>query len=127
MRIEGKNMNKFNNYTLTKTSDELKQLILENPELPIVVLAGEEANIGDYRWMFCSDISFNLYEILDCDFYDYDDTVFTDRDRLEEYIEDTLYDEYCEKSEEEYEKAIQDQLSELEPYWKKVIAIYVSN
>ncbi len=100
---------------------------MENPDLPIVVLAGEEANIGDYRWMFCSDISFDIDEILDCDFYDYDDAVFTDRDRLEEYIEDMLYDEYCERSEEEYEKAIKEQLVELEPYWKKVITIYASN
>ena len=45
----------------------------------------------------------------------------------EEYIEDMLYDEYCEKSEEEYEKAIKDKLAELEPYWKKVIAIYATN
>ena len=30
-------------YSLTKNSDELKKLILENPDLPIVVLAGEEA------------------------------------------------------------------------------------
>ena len=37
-------MNKFRSYTLSKESDELKKLILENPDLPIVVLAGEEAN-----------------------------------------------------------------------------------
>ena len=33
-------------YSLTKNSDELKKLIVENPDLPIVVLAGEEANDG---------------------------------------------------------------------------------
>ena len=120
-------MNKFNNYTLTKKSDELKRLILENPELPIVVLANEDSNNSDYGWTFCSSISCFVDEILDCDFYDYDDTIFCDRDRLEEYVTDILYDEYCERPEEEYAKAIQDQLSELEPYWKKVIAIYASN
>ena len=36
-------MNKFYTYALSKKSDELKKLILENPDLPIVVLAGEEA------------------------------------------------------------------------------------
>ena len=120
-------MNKFRNYTLTKQSDELRKLILENPDLPIVVLASEDANCGSYYWMFCSSISFYITEILDCDFYDYDDAVFCDRDRLEEYIEDMLYDEYYKKSNEEYEEAIKNKLAEFEPYWTKVIAIYVSN
>lgn len=119
-------MYKFEEYVLTKKSDELKKLILENPDLPIVVLAGEEANGGDYCWMFCSDISFSIEEILDCEFYDYNDAVFCDRDRLEERVEDLLYDEYWDKP-EEYEKAIKDKLEELEPYWTKVIAIYATN
>jgi len=114
-------------FSLAQKTDELKRLIFENPDLPIVVLAGEEANGGDYHWMYCSSISFGLDEILDCDFYDYGDTIFNDRDRLEEYVEDMLYDEYCEKSDEEYEKAIKDKLAKLEPYWKKVIAIYATN
>lgn len=112
---------------LTKNTDELKRLIAEHPDYPIVVLAGEEANVGDYSWMFCSDISFGIDEILDTDFYDHDDAVFTDRDRLEEYIEDMLYDEYNEKPEEEYTAAIKAKMAELEPYWEKVIAIWASN
>lgn len=117
----------FTNYTLTKKSDELKKLILENPDLPIVVLAGEESNGGDYPWVFCSSISFGIDEILDCDYCDYDDTVFCERGRLEEYIEDMLYDEYHDKSEEEYEEAIKREVEKYEPYWKKVIAIYATN
>lgn len=120
-------MNKFQTYALSKKSDELKKLILENPDLPIVVLAGEEANGGDYSWMFCSSVSFSIDEILDCDFYDYNDAVFCDRDRLEEYVADMLYGEYYKKSEEEYDQAIKDKLAELEPYWTKIIAIYATN
>lgn len=120
-------MNKFRTYALSKKSDELKKLILENPDLPIVVLAGEEANGGDYGWMFCSYISFHIDEILDCDYLDYNDCVFCDRDHLEQHIEDELYDEYCNKSDEEYEAAIKQKLAELEPYWTKVIAINATN
>lgn len=120
-------MNQFQSYELSKSSDELKKLILENPELPVVVLAGEEANGGDYSWMFCSYVSFHIEEILDCDFLDYNDTVFTDRDRLEEKITDDLYDDYSDGPEEEYDAAVKRKLQELEPYWKKVIAIYASN
>ena len=120
-------MNKFRTYALSKESDELKKLILENPDLPIVVLAGEEANNGYYNYMFCSYISFRIEEILDCDYFDYNDCVFCDRSRLEEYIEDMLYDEYHDKPDEEYEEAIKNKLAELEPYWTKVIAIYATN
>lgn len=116
-----------NTYSLVQDASELRKLILANPELPIVVLAGEEANGGYWGWTYCSSISFCIDEILDCEYYDYDDTVFNDRDRLEEYIGDMLYDEYCEKSEKEYDEAIKNKLAELEPYWKKVIAIYATN
>ena len=52
-------------YSLTQKTDELKKLILENPDMPIVVLAGEDANDGYYGWMFCSSVSFHIEEILD--------------------------------------------------------------
>ena len=120
-------MNKFKSYALGRSSDELKKLIMENPDLPIVVLTNEESWDGDHAWTFCSSISFHIEEILDCDFCDSRDCVFTDRDYLEEYIEDSLYDDYCNGPEEEYEAAIKRKLQELEPYWTKVIAIYASN
>lgn len=114
-------------YSLAKNSDELKKLILENPDLPIVVLAGDDASSGYWGWTYCSSISFHIDEILDCDYYDYDDVVFTDRDRLEEKIADDLCDEYYGRPDEEFEAAIKNKLEELEPYWKKVIAIYANN
>lgn len=114
-------------YSLTHSSDELKKLIFENPDLPIVVLAGEEASSYDFYWTYCSSVSCHLSEILNCDYSDYDDTVFTDRDRLREKIEDDLYDEYHDKSDEEYEAAVKSKLEELEPYWEKVIAICATN
>ena len=120
-------MNKFRELSLSKKTDKLKKLIAENPDLPIVVLAGEEANSGDYYWMFCSTISFGLAEILDCEYYDYGDYVFTDRDRLEEVISDRLYDENPKMGEEDFDAAVSEKVKELEPFWKKVIAIYATN
>lgn len=120
-------MGELKAYSLIKETDELKKLILENPNLPIVVLAGQDANSGDYGWMFCSSISFGIDEILDCDFRDYDDVVFNDRDRLEEYIGDMLYDKYSEKSDEEFDAIVQKELEKYEPYWTKVIAIWADN
>lgn len=120
-------MSKFSDYTLTKESDELKKLILENPDLPIVVLANEDSVCEYYGWTFCSRISFYIEEILDCDFYDYNDAVITDRDRFEELVGDRLWDDYHDKPDEEYEAAIKREVEKYEPYWKKVIAIYASN
>ena len=120
-------MNNIMDYSLVQKTDELKKLIFENPDLPIVVLAGEYANSGYWGWTYCSSISFGIDEILDCDFYDYDDTVFNDRDRFEEAIADMLCDEYGDKSNEEFENAIKNKMAEFEPYWKKVIAIYATN
>lgn len=120
-------MNKFRNYTLTQPTDELRKLILENPDLPIVVLAGEEANIGGNYWMYCSDIRFSIGEILDCDFYNYDDSVFTDRDELEEYITDILCDEYPNVSDKEFDAIVKKEVEKYEPYWQKVIAIWANN
>lgn len=112
---------------LAHSTEELKKLIAEYPDYPIVVLAGEEANGGDHAWMFCSDISFGIDEILDADFTDYNDCIFTDRYSLEEHIEDMLYDEFYGKPEEEYTAAIKAKMTELEPFWTKVIVIYASN
>ena len=120
-------MKKLTEYGLTHKSDELKKLIMENPDLPIIVLASDDANCGDWCWQYCFHVSFGLDEILDHDYSDYDDEVFHDRDRLEEKISDDLYDEYFDKSEEEYDAAVKRKMEELEPYWTKVIAIYASN
>lgn len=119
-------MNILKDYLATET-DELKKLILENPELPIVILADEDSSNADYGWTYCSRISFYIEEILDWDFYDYNDTVITDRDRLEELVGDMLWDDYYDKPDEEYDAAVKCELEKYEPYWKKVIAIYASN
>lgn len=120
-------MSVLETYSLIKETDELKKFILENPDLPIVVLAGQDANNGDYGWMFCSSISFGIDEILDCDLRDYGDEVFTDRDRLEEYIADILCDEYSEKSDKEFDAIVKREIEKYEPYWTKVIAIWADN
>lgn len=115
----------LDNYSLTQKTDELRKLILENPDLPIVVLAGEDASIDYWGWTYCSSISFGIDEILDCDYFDYDDRVFTDKERFEEVVRNNLDDEYL--TDEAYEAAVKYELEKYEPYWKKVIAIYATN
>lgn len=119
---------------LTKPTDELKRLIAEHPDYPIVVLAGEDANTGDYGWGFCTYVKFGVEEILDCETpYNNDDMVCAERvefnDRLEDWLWGELggYDDPPKITEEEFQKAFAEEKAKYEPYWKKVIAIYADN
>lgn len=117
---------------LTTKTDELKKLISDNPNLPIVVIAGESANVGEYSLMYCSDVKFRIEEILDCE-VPYSEYVETDRDNFEEQIEEWLWDEMGGNDKDSklpetiFEDALKETKEKYEPYWKKVIAIYVDN
>ena len=120
-------MSELKRLNLDHATDELRRFILENPDLPIVILADESSVIDNGAWTYCSKISVAIDEILDCEYYDYGDMVIADRGRLEEVIEDRLYDEYHDKPESEYDAAIKAEMVKLEPYWKKVIAVWATN
>ena len=114
---------------LSKSSDELKQLISENPDLPIVVLVGGEAASDDWGYTYCADVHFSIDEILDCTLPFGDDYVYNDRDDFEDALSDYLADceEYENLSDEEFQTLLDKELSKYEPYWKKVIAIKGDN
>lgn len=112
---------------LVHDSERLRKLIAENPDLAIVVLAGDEANNGDFSWMYCTDVDCCIDSILDVRTpYDREDRVFTDKDEFEESIVDSIpYDDT--RTEAEIEVFVQSELDKYEPYWRKVIAIYATN
>lgn len=114
---------------LTKSSDELKQLITENPDLPIVVLVGQYAVLDDYGYTYCSDIHFCIDEILDCELPFGEGYVYNDRDDFEDALSDYLVDceEYENLSNEVFNILLTEKLNEYEPCWKKVIAIKGDN
>lgn len=109
-------------------ADKLKQLIMENPDLPLVILAGEDANDGDYSYVFCTSVSAEIGEILDCNQEINDEICYTDRDRFEEDIMDSLYtDENDSKPDEWFEKETDRIAAEYEPYWTRCIILTVDN
>lgn len=121
---------------LAKNTDELKKLIAEHPDYPIVVLASEEANTGDYSWSYCSDICFSVGEILDCECPYDEEFVCTDRDEFDERFEEWLWDQMCyedcagdgvEPSEDEFQAKLKEEKEKYEPFWKKVICITVDS
>lgn len=111
---------------LLAATDELRRLILENPNLPLLVFAGEDCNIGDYSYMACSNVRASLGEFLDCQQTINDEYCFTDRDEFRDEMEDLLCDSF-DGSDREFEEFIKKKLNEYEPYWKPCIILYVDN
>ena len=75
-----------------RPSDELRKLITEHPDLPLLVMAGDNANDGDHSYTVCSYIRAELGEVLDCEQGVDDTMIFTDRDEFEEKLGDNFYD-----------------------------------
>lgn len=112
--------------SITKGTDELKRLIDEHPDYPISVLVSPDGN-EDSGWLyFCSDVSFEIGEILDCEYCDRNDEVITDRDRLREIVEDELFEAAHCLPGDGFKKAVDARIAELEPFWTKSILIHVS-
>lgn len=109
-----------------KRTDELKKLIAEHPDYPIVVMVANEVVADNfYGWWYAPSLSFSIGEILDCEQDVNDEKVYVDRDDFEEDLADILGDsgDYDETTDEEFDKIVQEELKKYEPYWKKVIQI----
>lgn len=119
-----------NHIGLIHDAEELRKLIQENPELPIVILANEEANSGEWCWQYCNSVSCCIDTILDVATpYDSDgEKVFTDETDFLEEIEESLYDEFGDSmTTEQIEEAAKREADMYSGCWRKVIAIYVGN
>ena len=52
----------------TKQTDELKKLIAEYPDYPIIVMVANEVVADDYYgWWYAPRLRFSIGEILDCE------------------------------------------------------------
>ena len=109
---------------LTATT-ELRQLILDNPDLPLLVFAGEDCNSGDYMYMSCSNCRAYKGEVLDCSQKINEEKVYWDRDDFEEDLAD-FYSDF-KGSEEDFNKLVKEKLAEYEPYWRDCIILNVDN
>lgn len=77
---------------ITKSTEGLKTLISENPDLPIVVMASYNGCSDDYYWTYCSSVTFNVGEYMSYDVFD-DDYIISDRDEFEDKLRDKFADE----------------------------------
>lgn len=119
-------MNEWNTITtgLLNSTEDLKRLILENPDLPLVLFS-HQIGSGRPRFRACNYITARKGEILDCMQDVVTDKVYDDRDDLR----DDLMDKYgitFDGTDEEFTKFIEDKMLEYEPYWKPCIIIYAN-
>lgn len=114
------------------TGDNIRQMLLDNSDLPIAFLAEVETFSGEYVTEFASSAQTEIGELLDCHQTVDECRVFTDRDEFKELLEDQIwFDAPADLSKEETNKWVEDelkkQLAEYEKYWKKCILITIGN
>lgn len=112
--------------------DELRKFLIENPSVPFVIFAGEDANIGDHSYTLCTRASAYKGEVLDCMQEVDKEKVYIDREEFEEDLYDQLYEYYeiadsYDGTDDDFEVYFKDQLKEYEPYWKDAIIMFIGN
>lgn len=115
---------------LTVTT-ELRKLLVENPDLPLLVFASDDCNNGDYTFTICGSCSARLGEFLDCMQEVRDDRCYIDREDFEEDLSEMLYDENEETAEamsvDEWNRFVAEKVKEYDPFWKPCILLFVDN
>lgn len=109
-------------------NDDIRKLIIDNPDLPLVFIASDTAYCEDYSSMFFTDVSAYIGEMLDCQQEINDLITYTDREDFEEAVYEHLdLDPDFEGTEDEFDAELKRIIEEYEPYWRKVILVKVSN
>lgn len=101
------------------STKELRKLILENPDLPLLVFCGEESWGGDWPY--------ELAEVNSCSILEYGviENQWVERDDYEEELSNTMRSdpEYCDLPEDEFDSALEERLANAE--FVKAITIKV--
>ena len=100
-------------------SEKLRNLIVKNPELPLLIFCGEDAWDGEHMY---TQGTCSKGEITELTLYE---DAWLDVEQYEEKLEDDLYyeDEYKNLSNEEFEKMIAEKVDKTE--FVKAIVVYV--
>lgn len=97
---------------------ELKKLIVENPECPLLIFCSEDSWSGFYDYESQTDVGVSIQELTNYN------GEFLDKDEFEEKISNDLCDDerYAKLSDEEFEAAVKELVSTAE--FVKCIIVY---
>ena len=110
-------MNNTNFDCSMNDTTELRKLIIENPELPLLVFCGEDSWTD--RWSY-EQAQVNSVRIDELTLYN---DLWMDKDDYEDRIRDDLCDDYADLSDEEYDTMITQKIAETK--FVRAIVIYV--
>lgn len=112
-------MNKTNLECTINNTAELRNLILENPDLPVLIFCGEGSWSGEYAY---EQADTNSWEVKELTLYN---NYWLEKDDYIEELSNDLSDEeeYEELSGEEFEQMVQEKAAGTE--FVKAIVIYV--
>ena len=103
---------------------ELKQLIVENPELTIMFMASDDVGDPDYGWTIASAKA-KIGHVLDEKDGLNDEKLYTDEDDLREDLENYYYEEHDDMTELQQEEAVKEKMEYYKDKWIKCIIVYV--
>lgn len=109
-------MNKNFNCSLNDTR-ELRKLIIENPDLPLLIFCGEDSWTDQWRY---EQAQVNSAMVDELTLYG---DLWLDKDDYEDRLRDDLCEDYADLSDEEYDKMIEEKIAETD--FEKAIVIYV--
>lgn len=103
---------------------EIIELIKENPELEIVVMASTQELTDEYGWLLLEKLRIevsDIYKSLD------NEKLYFDKEEIVEELREYLADnkEYVNMSDEEYDKMCEEKANEY--FYKKAIVIWAGN
>ena len=105
--------------TSLKDTRELRQLIIDNPDLPLIIFAGEESwhDFSSYEMTYAHGIGIE-------ELTSYKDMYLTKEDFEDMLIDDLSYDDnYKDLSDDAFDKIVDDMVSKAE--FTRCIVIYV--
>jgi len=103
---------------------DLKQLLAENPELPIMFMASEDCGNPDYGWTIASAKA-RIKHVLDEKLEFNDEKLYTDEDDLREDLEEYYYEEHDDMTQLQQEEAVNEKMEYYKDQWIKCIVVYV--
>lgn len=111
---------------LVNSTEKLRNLLIEHPDLPLVVFANSDANAGDFSLMSCYFVNAEVGEFLDCWQAVNDERCYTEREDFEQDIYDSICFDF-EGSDQDLEQEVKRKMKEYDAYWKPCIILIVGN
>ena len=111
--------NKIETSLSVEKTKELRQLLIDNPDLPLVIFAGEDSWRDEYPYEFTYAHGIRIDELAE-----YRGYYLTKEDYEEELIDDLSYlEEYKKLSDDDFKKMINEKVAEAE--FTRCIVFYV--